>query len=278
MTSEDITIFFQYLEAEAKGDPGAIHRLLHLTRTSAPSIVEGLLNHEATLKRERAAKLPSLSDITSAQITLYDNWQATGGIRPSRKRGEVSDRKERFKATMTLWTSAQSISTASAAATVYFALMDQPERCRKIAALSDPSKSKANFASGTEEWQDFGDTVMSIPEDYLAGPGAVRTMGTTYPFGCFAMMQVADSADLSGDMRLVVQLRRGEVITFHSFTDTYAGAGGTAPLQSNAVLSSRLAIGTHHAAWRTGVLYRETEQPAVREVVIPPITSDDVPY
>lgn len=270
------------LETVALSDAAQLERILAIARKGMPTICNALLNRDVAVKAERATILPRLADITSAQLTIFDNWQATGGRRPDRRRGEKGARAQRFKAQMDLWTCEPDVrlNKTSSAVRVTFHLMDQRERYTAIATYADPKRSKGGFATNSEDWQQFGDFLMTVGQDRLAGPGFVSAgTGTNFVLDCLAMIEAEDAMKRPADTQVVVSLGNGESVSFHSFSDTYAGR---APLEGNAVLSSRMSVGTHNAAWRTGVLYQQPVEANVCEVVQMPIapamTSADMPY
>ncbi|KQS01515.1 hypothetical protein ASG11_17835 [Sphingomonas sp. Leaf357] len=280
METNDIIEIMRLIDEDAKSDPAMLGRLIAMTKMHAPVYHAALVGHDEELRRQQPMTVPSLASITCAQLTLYDNWRATDGRKPSRKRSEAGARQQRFKAQMDIWTTGPEtkISTKSAALRLNFVLMDQAERRAKIAEYSNPSKSSSGFVPQNgkrdPEWNDFADMLTGLDDAALCGPGFVKSSaGTNFLLGCVGMIRRDDAHALPDDMQIVVRLGSEDII-FRNFDTAYAGR---VPLAGNAVRSSRLALSTHHPAWRTGILYREVSEETATEVV-PIITDADVPY
>lgn len=274
MQIEKLSELLRYFEYVAQTDPGSLDRLVSITKKTAPTFLNALLYREDEKKRELAATLPPLDNITAAQLTLYDNWHATGGKKPSRKKKEPGARMQRFKAQLEVWTTTADVMLSSKSRTtkVTFDLMDRSERVERMEKYKNPTKSKGGFVivdgkPVSPEWADYAETILTAPENTLCGPAySTAIQGTTYVLNSLAALDARTADVLPDDMEIMVALGGGETIRFHSFDNTYAGG---APLADNAVRISRLAI--DHSGWRTGLLHAPA--PIEKE-----INEDDCPY
>lgn len=274
MNTDQIKELLRHFEEVSLTDKGAASRFVSMLKNTAPTFHHALVVNDAEIKREAAVTLPSLDKITAAQLTLYDNWQHTGGRQPVRRKGEKNDRMLRFKAQLEVWTTpgGVKIDTSNRAVKVTFDLLDQPARVAKIAKYSDPHKAKGGFVvidgkRKSPEWDRFADAILSARTDALCGPAYVSKNGTTYVLDTAAMIATTDANERPDDMAILVTLPGGQHITFHSFEKAYAGG---APFGGNIAAISRLAHPTDHAGWRTGVMSCPTDHKE--------ITPDDCPY
>ncbi|UZK70779.1 hypothetical protein OKW76_07085 [Sphingomonas sp. S1-29] len=283
MKHDEFQTLLLYLEETADSDPDMLQTLVSMTRRKCPVFYNALLYRDEEIKRELTTTLPRLDQITAAQLTLFDNWRATGGRKPSRKKKEPSARAQRFRAQLELWTTPATVplTTKSRAVKVTFDLMDADERTEKLAKYQDPKQSKGGFVitNGepvSQDWSDYAKLIAGLPPETLGGPAYSTTKGngTTFVLNSLAVIDQAEAEALRDDMRIGILMGHpGESIQFHSFERHYAN--GT-PLPKNAVLSSRLAMPSDHAGWRTGVL--SSPEPAPTPEIVREMIDADCPY
>ncbi len=273
MKHEQIIELLRHIENASLADRGSVSRFVALIKNLAPTFYHHVITDEERKAQETSIAIPSLDRITAAQLTLFDNWQPTGGRKP--KRHEKNSRSVRFKCVLEVWTTAPEValSKSNCAGRVTFNLMDHAERAAKMAEYANPRKSKGGFVvrqgeAQAPEWEAFSNAVISAPADTLCGPAYTKAdSGTLFVLDCMAVMTTASATTLTDDMEIIVSVPSGGFLRFHGFADTTAGRK---PLSGNAVRSSRLAPNEGHPAWRTGVIYRPVNQEEP--------TEDDCPY
>ena len=254
-SQEEFSELMKILKRGIGGDPAQAERLAFGIRNSVPELAEALKNIHIS---ERLQKVfPQAVDVTAAQATIFDNWHAYGGRKPSKAKGEKGARAERFKVAIEVWTCmppARSkhaktkpfrLTSANAAFVGTAHLMDGPTLVAKATSLL------ASFRKKGDDWTAYAQGLVTAGDelDRRIGPVFTTWRGTHYHLGLIASV---DSSALppQGAVKLIITSMSHQM-DFDHWATVYPDGR---PLKGNAILTSRATNLAQKRAWATGPL------------------------
>lgn len=255
LSPEEFSQLMHILRSGIGNDPAQAERLAFGIRKWVPELVEALKNINVSERLQKP--FPKTIDVTAAQATIFDNWSANGGRKPSKAKREKGARAERFKVAIEVWTGTTTaqigqagakslrLTNANAAFVGTAHLMDGPTLNAKAESLLPLFRKKGC------DWEDYAQSLMSawVETDRRVGPVFTTWRGTHYHLGLIALL---DGAALlpRGQVKLTVASMGDEIVFSHWSTDYPDGT----PLKGNAILTSRITNIVQKRGWATGPL------------------------